>query len=185
MTPIMMIDIETLSLRPDAFVTQVGAVVADRDTGDELASGVWWLGEAGQEGRHKDFATIQWWMNQDKRVADGVFTDTVTRHHPDELFNQIAEDITKYEVQEVWASPAMFDLPILTSLWGGRKPWVYNQERCLMTLYKLLDPHGLRSRAARVNHHDALADARWQMDYLTRILGAAKFHADTAFALTN
>src|SRR5690606_10227197 len=144
MTIAMMIDIETLSLRPDAYVTQVGYCVANLDTGEFLINPLnVWVSDEGQRHRRKDISTIQWWMNQDRKVAASVFNGTARRHFPDELFEDLAEDVQQMEVEEVWASPAMFDLPTLTSLWRGRRPWKYNQERCLMTLYKLFDPNGL------------------------------------------
>jgi hypothetical protein len=67
---------------------------------------------------------------------------------------------------EVWASPAMFDLPILTSLWGGNKPWSYSRERCLMTLRSHVDPRGELRPPENTKAHDGAADAEWQMNYL-------------------
>ena len=69
----------------------------------------------------------------------------------------------------VWGSPAMFDLPILTSLWKGEKPWLYNYERDLMTLYKTFDPLGKLKPAENGMAHDALADALWQGKYLLNL----------------
>lgn len=179
MTIALMIDIETLSLRPDAYVTQVGYCVANLDTGEYLAHPTAvWLGDVGQYDRHKDTATIRWWMQQDKDVAAGVFgSDDTVRLHPFNLFDDLAAHITEGGVEEVWASPAMFDLPILTGLWDGLKPWKYNQERCMMTLYKRIDPHGVLAPPSRENHHDAAADALWQMEYLTRLHGFMRDNA--------
>lgn len=166
MTIAMMIDIETLSLRPEAYVTQVGYCVANLDTGAYLIEPLnVWVSDC-QDGRDKDFGTISWWMNQDRKVSAGVFNDAAPKLDPAAVFDMVAEDVEKYEVAEVWASPAMFDLPILTSLWGGRKPWKYNQERCLMTLYKVLDPECRLQPPPNDMHHDAAADAHWQMKYL-------------------
>lgn len=168
MTIAMMIDIETLSLRPDAYVTQVGYCVANLDTGQYLIDPKnSWLDQAHQESRHIDFDTVRWWMTQDKTVAAGVFgTNYTPRVFVAELFDMLGYLVVENNVDEVWASPAMFDLPILTSLWEGKKPWVYSQERCLMTLYKTIDPGGVLAPPPNQSHHDAAADAKWQMDYL-------------------
>lgn len=170
MTIAMMIDIETLSLRPDAYVTQVGYCVTDLDTGRYLIEPMnVWLEDHDQRKRHKDISTIQWWMNQDRKVVASVFNDAASRTPSWELYHNLEADIEKYEVTEVWASPAMFDLPILTSLWDGAKPWKYNQERCLMTFYKLMDPNGLLLPPPNDMYHDAAADAKWQMHYLINL----------------
>ena len=166
----LMIDIETLSLRPTAFVTQVGCCVADLDTGEYLLVPTTVLLPDNQPGSHLDVPTIRWWMGQDKVVAKGVFgTDASDRWHPDAVFKLFADVVAKYAVDEVWASPAMFDLPILTHMWGGRKPWKYNQERCMMTLYKRIDPDSVLAPPPNEAHHDAGADAKWQMDYLINL----------------
>lgn len=170
MTIALMIDIETLSLRPDAFVTQVGYCINNLDTGEYLVEPFnLWVSEEGQEHRHKDINTIAWWVKQDPAIAREVFDPNVPKIHHARLFDMLREDVVAYEVDEVWASPAMFDLPILTSLWDGRKPWGYKQERCLMTIYKRLDPDGRHAPPENPKHHDAAADAKWQMDYLINL----------------
>lgn len=171
MTIAMMIDIETLSLRPDAYVTQVGYCVANLGTGEYLQNPhAWLLGDSGQQGRHKDTDTIRWWLQQDREVAASVFGDSKSRReYPLTTLGMFHGLVEEYKVEEVWASPAMFDLPILTSLWRGEKPWKYNQERCLMTLYKRIDPDGTLQPPPNQAHHDAAADAKWQMDYLINL----------------
>ena len=168
----MMIDIETLSLRPDAYVTQVGVCIADVVTREYvLAPSNCWLTKEGQEHRHIDFDTVRWWMTQDRDVARGVFEAPGPRNTQWALFNLLKKWTDQYPDMTVWASPAMFDLPILTSLWGGQKPWVYNMERCLMTLYKVLDPQkALTPKDANPKEHDAACDAQAQMEYLLNLL---------------
>lgn len=167
MTIALMIDIETLSLRPTAYVTQVGYCVANLDTGVYLVRPDNFLMDDDQHDAHKDIDTIRWWMGQNKEVAAGVFgKDDSYRWHSLSVFKVLKGVMGDYSVDEVWASPAMFDLPVLTHMWGGRKPWKYNQERCMMSLYKRIDPHGLLAPPPNQSHHDAAADAKWQMDYL-------------------
>ena len=168
----MMIDIETLSLRPDAFVTQVGVCVANTVTREYLLTPTnSWLTPEGQEGRDKNFDTICWWMQQDPKVAAGVFKSPEPRTSPEALFYLLKKWADGYPAITIWGSPAMFDLPVLTSLWGGRKPWKYNYERDMMTLYKLVDPTGALQPPDNDKAHDAAADAQWQMEYLFNLLG--------------
>ena len=163
----MMLDIETLSLGPTAYVTQIGVCVAALAERRYLIEprNYWTTDE--QSGRI-DFETVQWWMAQDRKVAEGVFRKDVIRFSPDRIFEVLKELVDIYDCS-VWASPAMFDLPILTSFFGGRKPWKYNVERDLMTLYKMFDPDKILQPAANSSEHDAAADAKWQMDYLMNI----------------
>lgn len=165
----LMIDIETLGLSPGAAVTQVGYCVADIETREYTLPPRALFLNPNDQGREIDFGTVQWWMKQDRAVADGVFSDKAERVHHAHAFNVMQSIVREHERCEVWASPAMFDLPILTSLWGGKKPWVYNMERDLMTLYKLLDPSKLLEPPDNGKAHDAAADAHWQMEYLMNL----------------
>lgn len=168
----MMIDIETLSLRPEAAVTQIGLCLYDFSTGKYLVEPFNWnLDVRAQPGRDIDFETLQWWMRQSDAARDAVFSPAV-RMSPQESFEGMVGVMRLHQPDEVWASPAMFDLPILTSLWGGRKPWVYNQERCMMTLYKVRDPNGALRPPPAGTAHKASDDAAWQMQYLINLLAA-------------
>lgn len=168
----LMLDIETLSLRPDAHVTQIGYCVANTRTREMLVEGrnLWMLSDP-QADRHIDTGTVRWWLNQDPKVIATVLAPS-QRTSPQEAFDILAGIVKANEGITVWGSPAMFDLPILTSLWGGRKPWRYNYERDMMTLYKVLDPQGAMQPPAADGHmgHDAATDAKWQMEYLFNLL---------------
>lgn len=180
----LMVDIETLSLRPDAFVTQVGICVTNTETREYLKPPTnYWMSDVWQQDRRIDFSTVRWWMAQDRTVAAGVFNapprpdGREDRVSPRELFHVIETTVKTYEGITVWGSPAMFDLPVLTSLWGGEKPWKYNFERCMMTLYKLIDPTGALQPPENGKGHDAATDAHWQMEYLLNLLEKLRAHA--------
>lgn len=172
----LMIDIETLSLRPTAQVTQIGYCAANLRTGEYLILpiNIW----VAPHGGHIDMGTVAWWMRQSNEARLAVFGAESKLLTPAEAFVELqtAYDYLQSQGEDqnsatVWGSPAMFDLPILTNMWAGlpkEKPWRYNMERDLMTLYKMLDPTGtLRSEAAIA--HDAASDAKAQMDNLIAI----------------
>lgn len=166
----MMIDIETMSLRPDALVTQIGYCVANVKYATYVIQPTSvWLTAVGQESRHVDPDTFRWWMQQDPKVIASVLA-AAERTKPDDVFNIFQSIARENPGMTVWGSPAMFDLPVLTGLWGGKKPWRYNYERDMMTLYKLLDPAGEMQPEANSMGHDAAADAQWQMEYLFRLM---------------
>lgn len=163
-----MLDLETLSLQPTAKVLQIGYCVATllpSGTATFTAPVDLWLDDVSG---HVDPGTVDWWDQQDPAVRRAVFhaPEGTSRLTARESFEHIAEVMKQHEVATVWASPAMFDLPILTNLWGGRKPWAYYVERDLTTLHRLLDPDKTARPAGNAMHHLASADAFWQAQYL-------------------
>lgn len=163
----MMLDIETLALSTDAYVTQIGVCVADLDTREYLVDPVNFWPNIGTGGKI-DYSTVSWWMQQDRKVAESVFSKDAMRSSPDAIFAELRELYLEHKCT-VWGSPAMFDLPIMTNFFGNKKPWKYNDERDMMTLYKLLDPRGSIAPPPNEMAHNAAADAKWQMEYLFRL----------------
>jgi len=180
----LMIDIETLSLKPTAHVVQVGYCGADLTTGEMLIPPTnLWLRE--EPNGAIDLDTVHWWMQQSDAARTSVFKPPEggyvsvggvfqALHNAYETLNGGAQKPTA----TVWASPSAYDLPILTSMWarlgitlaGGRehKPWPYYMERDLMTLYKMLDPDK-KLKPTNPLEHDAASDAKAQMDHLIAI----------------
>lgn len=169
----MMIDTETLGLRPDSVVLQIGICVADLDEGKMLVHPYALHGDPHEQAdRHIDISTVHWWMQQDRGVAEGVFkagTRAEYARSAEWIFNHIKILIACKNITSVWAGPAMFDLPLLTDLWRHRKPWHFTAERCFRTLRTTLDPRGELAPPASEQQHDAAADAQWQMEYLMRL----------------
>lgn len=166
----LMIDIEALGLSPDARILQVGWCVGDLTTKQVVSAPSSRLIDVdGQATRTVDFSTLSWWMEQDKAVSAAVFNMRVWRVTLQDLFEELERVLSLWKDCTVWASPAMYDLPMLTHAWGGKKPWKYNVERDMMTLYKLLDPKGELKPPPNGKAHDAGADAEWQLQYLFRL----------------
>ena len=179
-----MLDIECLSLRPEAVVLQIGYCTYDFkerkyvDYGipKEIIGNVSGAGFLNlcvdsqlKSGRVIDFDTIRWWMDVDAKVREDVFSTTFGRSTTKDAFESLAY-VCK-DSDEIWAGPAMYDLPIITSLFEGRKPWIdFRKERCLSTFGKQIDP--LRTLAPPENGsaHNGAADAKWQMEYLINLI---------------
>lgn len=169
---VLMIDNETLSLRPDAHVVQVGYAVANIITRQYLVEPTS-VFLRGRKPGHIDLGTVRFWMTQDDAARKSVFGNDRNRPYatPIELFDIFASIIADNggDGVEVFASPAMFDLPQLTMMWQGRKPWRYGQERDMGTLYKRIDPLGRMRPPTSGTQHNAEDDVRWQMEYLFRL----------------
>jgi hypothetical protein len=166
----LMIDIETLSLRPTAKVLQIG-YTATSGAGDIIVppTDIWIDDPDG----HVDPGTEDWWSKQDPAIRALVFappegTAALNWHqsfqHMSDVYAKLGPDT------EVWASPAMFDLPIITNLWRGDKPWKFFMERDMGTFRRTVDPRGVYKPASNAQGHLASADASWQMDYLIALL---------------
>jgi len=164
---IAMFDLETLSVMPDAAVVQIGLVIGDPVTGNVVHEQRIPLTLDAQRDRRVEHNTLCWWMQQAEDVRSSVFVES--GFTPMQALTLVEDAFGEYAPEEVWAGPAMFDLPILTSLWG-RKPWAYWMERDLSTLRRHVDPRGVRKPPANDKAHDALADALWQFHYLSALL---------------
>ena len=164
---IAMFDLETLSVMPDAAVVQIGLVIGDPVTGDVVHKQRLPLTLDAQRDRRVEHGTLCWWMQQAEDVRRLVFIEH--GFTPAQALASVEDALGEYAPEEVWAGPAMFDLPILTSLWG-RKPWEFWRERDLTTLRRYVDPKGKRKPPANTQAHDALADALWQFHYLSALL---------------
>ena len=169
----LMIDIETLSLRPTAKVLQIGYTAATQ-SGEILVppTNLWIDDPAG----HVDPGTEAFWALQDRAIRDLVFnppegTERLNWHqsfqHMSDVYAKLGPDT------EVWAKPSNFDLPILSNLWLGDTPWKHFMTRCLQTLSTRNDPNKVNRPANNAQAHLASADAEWQMEYLIRLTLAA------------
>ncbi len=168
----MMIDIETLGTTPDAVVVQIGVVVGNTETGAVLRKVGWCISTDEQRDRRMDYDTLCWWMLQADDVRQRVF-DMKHAITPTRACAEIDALLSEFQPEEIWAGPAMFDLPILTHLFG-RKPWAFWKERCLLTLRKHVDPDRKLQPPDNILAHDAVADAAWQFDYLCALRAAGR-----------
>jgi hypothetical protein len=174
----IMVDLETLSLRPTAKVLQVGVFVVDTTPGvaQRPAFDIWVSDPKG----HVDPSTVAWWETQAADIRQRVFhaPEGEARQCDDELFHSLSVVYNVLGGKDagvtVWAKPGMFDLPILTNLWEGRKPWPHYMERDLYTLARTLDPKKELQPPANGAAHVASADAEWQGLYLIALEARAR-----------
>lgn len=178
----LMIDIETLSGRPDALVLQVGAVLFEPAMGTLQAPGRKWdLRTDEQENDwHRDIEarTVLWWAQQSAEARTAVLqVPSRERVHPAQCLVELGDLIDAAEY--VWARGPAFDLAILNSLYAAvqaattglvpdRKPlfpfWKWRDERVLRDL---LDAVGYGQQRHGVAH-DALDDAVSQANNVLR-----------------
>jgi exodeoxyribonuclease VIII len=155
-----MVDIETISSKPDAAVLAIGACVFTLDTIGETFEVIIDAKRAVQYGR-EDQSTRDWWASQDPHVRARMFGGTVD---PVDAAQRFAEFVKRERVREVWANAPTFDCIILRHFFertGVACPWHFRDERCARTVMNEAKEYGLNySRAyADAKAHDALSDA--------------------------
>ncbi len=167
----IMIDLETLSTQPDAFILSIGACQFDLTTGQigDLMHRRVDLTETPVSG-HIDPETVKWWLRQPKAAQDELLAgDTVS------LENALLElsDFCR-NAKTLWSNGASFDLVILRIAYerhGIHTPWQYWQERDTRTIvdiaHRLTGIHANKVTPYVGTQHDALADAIHQAKYVS------------------
>lgn len=143
----VMIDIETLSTFPNAAVIAIAAVIRSDDNPSHLQARSWFIDRDFVEG-HQNPETIDWWNAQDPRVKSQVFGGNQTPREALQELNGFlrSNGIHPEAIEDVrcYASPAMFDFPILRhqyQMMGIIPAWSWRTERCLNTLRKEIQDH--------------------------------------------
>jgi DNA polymerase III epsilon subunit-like protein len=158
----IMIDLETLGLRPTSVVLSLGAV-SFSPSGIEKE----YYAELGlqyQAYRTTDPSTIAWWATQGGIPSNGTV-------HPAVAVTAL-EDLIEGEQNTVriWANGTDFDIPLLYSLAYEHNlapAWKYSNVRDYRTVSRLFP--GV-PKDANPEAHNALSDARTQANHLIRIL---------------
>lgn len=171
------IDIESLSLEPNALVLSIGAVLFDRHNGVEAEYYTAINGAEQQDtyGRHLSHSTVMWWLSQtamDPATA-AVFANPVgVKTALEGLRDFVAAHTTMWaDPYEVWFQGPQFDAVAIGSLCKAadvQVPWRYNAVRDLRTLLAMARAHGTTDEAlergigSEYHAHNALDDAKMQ-----------------------
>ena len=170
----VMLDIETLDSSDTAAVVSIGAVKMNYSTleiSEEYQCIFSDLDGQLELGRTKNEDTMKWWANLPTHASEPLF-------YP-ELFGEILRT-TKEGLTElsefckncyVWGYGSMFDNVIIRSImrdYSVKPLWHYRDDMCARTLINVFP---MASNIPRVGtHHNALDDARTQMNWLREII---------------
>lgn len=181
----VMIDLETLDVRPSAVILSIGAVAFNRDgLGEEFYQTVYAEGQDAI-GRTEAASTVAWWQQQSEE-ARRVFTDPgrVKLAVALERFSVWCGRLYNVDAAPIilWGNGSDFDNTILASAYGScgyLTPWKFHNNRCYRTLKNLNIPLTTEQGIARAGtHHNALDDAKYQAHYCLeylKMLDAAGF----------
>lgn len=181
----VMFDIETLSTFPNAAVIAIAAVIRDDENKKHPQARAWYIDQDMVIG-HQDPATLEWWASQRKEVRDIVFAGNQL---PREVFQELNGFLSSnginpnrysdHEDYRVYASPAMFDLPIMRHQYqqlGLAPAWHWRAERCLSTMKKeIKDNFGIEIADIKPElEHHPIHDCLAQFEELDLCVSAMK-----------
>lgn len=162
----IMIDIETLGKRTDAYLIQVAAIAFDIETGTLSHA---FNGVIRNSGGVLDVDTVAWWMQQAHAPVLGAKLQDASQAGDE---REVLEEFCRFfrlcgDVDRVWAHGGTgFDFPILQSAFqrcGLAVPWHYRAPRDTRSLFDVA-PGGMpRPPKDPQREHDAQYDCEYQI----------------------
>ncbi len=163
----IMVDLETLSTKPNAAILSIGAVKFDTDK--KVYAKFYQAVKTPPEVEGFDISsdTLHWWTKQSEE-ARAVFTDpnAVDITVALALFSAWVEEGTDKKYIRMWGNGASFDNVILSTAYRlcyFPQPWMFWNNRCYRTV-KAMNPGTKITRIGE--HHNALHDADSQAVHL-------------------
>ena len=154
----IMLDLETLSTRPNAVILTLGAVKFNPFTLEDPGPGLYVRPDVDEQiaqGRDVQDETVNWWMNQAEDVREEAL-GTDGRISVEDMYRQLNRFLVG--ANSIWAQGPLFDFAILENLYrqyGWPTPWQYWQIRDSRTLFGV---HGDPRVKGKVGLHNALED---------------------------
>lgn len=165
----VMVDIETLSTKPDAAIIAIGAVAFDLP-GNEILDTFYIkvdLASAMASGGIIDASTIMWWMAQSDEARAEFRCNAILLPYALEQFScwfsKFGSDCC------AWGNGADFDITVLGQSYrrcGENPPWSYRNVRCFRTMRSVFAPMEILMCCTA---HKAVDDAEWQAWYLMEL----------------
>jgi hypothetical protein len=159
----VMLDLETLSTRPESVILTIGAVKFD-PWGEEVdaGSGLYMRVDVDEQlamDRHVLESTVEWWGKQDEAVREEALGES-NRESLDTMTRALNKFLVG--VENIWCQGPAFDIVILENLYrqlSKPTPWQFWQIRDSRTLFGV---HGDPREKGRTAAHNALMDCYYQ-----------------------
>ena len=171
----VMIDLETLSTRPDSVILTLGAVKFDPWNDDvDAENGLYVRVDVDEQlklDRHVLDSTVEWWGKQPEEVREEALGDG-GRISLDDMCRQLNRFLVGAE--NIWCQGPTFDFVILENLYRQLSkpvPWQYWQIRDSRTLFGV---HGDPREKDRKSAHNALMDCYYQAIGVQEVYRRAK-----------
>lgn len=159
----LMIDIETLDVKPTGVIVSVGICAFDMEGIHAKQYFILDGEEQVTKGRTISFDTIEWWFRQNEAVHKAAFNLT-TRGSVKEFLEGFAYFCTLHNVNKVWAQGTDFDLSMIADLhrdYDYELPYQFFLARDSRTMIDYMSS----DRPTRGgDHHNAMDDAVYQAE---------------------
>ena len=165
----IVVDLETLSVRPNACITSIGAVSFNLEEGilEEFFMNVDPT-TCKENGLHIDKSTVDWWASQPKEAIESWMKDPYPLDEAIDKFSIFYGD----KSIPIWGNGSSFDITILESAYyalgweTGKLPWkfwdIYDMRTLTSILSRKLEKTGINHNAL----HDAIAEAKLLIEML-------------------
>lgn len=168
----VMVDLETLSVRPYAAIVSIGAV---KFTEKDGILDTFYINVDGQSckehGLHIDPQTIEWWSKQSPEARKAL---TDNPRPLEEALSAFAKFYGTDPTTIIWGNGSAFDISILESAYFNTNiqiPWKPWYVQCYRTVLNLVGVSNNSIRKSEADtHHNALDDAISQTKTLLKIL---------------
>ena len=163
-----MIDLETLSVNPEAVILTLGAVKFNPYTDQLPYDPLYFKVDVDAQtalGRHVDENTLNWWATQPQEIVEDALGEG-DRIGLDDTIKKLNRWSVGVEV--FWCQGPLFDYAILQNFYKNLNqpvPWNYWQIRDSRTIFNLLPADPSERREEK---HNALADGDYQARKLQR-----------------
>lgn len=177
----VMIDLETMGLRPNAAIVSIGAVHFKQSLSLETGLAVLEVVDTFHTavspkscldaGLTTDQSTVDWWAKQSTEARQSwqredapSLTEALTKFSA-----WVLEDSNDKQISP-WGNGADFDLVLLKSAYyalGADPPWKFYHHKCYRTVKSLFP---VAEMPRRGTHHNALDDALHQVGVLQQIV---------------
>jgi hypothetical protein len=182
----LMLDIETLDIKPSAVILVVAAVFFDPKTGQlgaEFENAV--SSQKDQPGRTISLDTVAWWAKQSDEARKLAFGGT-------ESLKRMLTNLSRFihmnstDQVKVWGNGKEFDCAILEHAFQQLEmpcPWKFwdtQDVRTVITLAEMLGFNPKKERAFEGTPHRALDDAKHQARYVADTVSALYYRKASA-----
>jgi len=169
----LMLDLETMGVKPNAAIAAIGAVFFDIET-RTISNGFYIqidLASSVKYGGGKiDPETVIWWMQQGEDARAQITAGDCSINVALNEFRLYIESNSSVENVRVWGNGAAFDNVVLRSAYEAlciRAPWDFRNDRCYRTIKAMHPEVTIPFEGTR---HHAIHDARHQARHLIAML---------------
>lgn len=176
----VMIDLETLGTDPGSVILSIGAICVpgpEVDRYEQFYTRIDPL-DALYRGLSIDPKTVEWWRNQSQTAWRASVLGGGSLEGALDAFSLWLEKLRAGQESaatgvslRLWGDSAAFDLGLLKAAYkvsGLPVPWHYREEYCYRTLRQLKNSDKPKAKL----QHDALSDAKAQLEHLRELLEA-------------